>query len=323
MEKQTNFKRDWGLYNTSQTEEKSLALRIIHDVVEILEIEEKGNVNGRPRIGMKNMLKCVLIKVYNNFSTRRTIHDLRIAKGLNYIDYVPHFNSISNYLRNQEITEYLEKVYKILAIPFKHVDQKFALDATGFGGYCTRWLSSREEKKTWKSFNKLHVVAGVSSNIIAEAKVTKATKHEVLLLPEMIRNTTKIFDVKEVYGDRGYLAIYNINAIRSIGAVPYIDIKKNTKLFSKKKWVTGEFWDVMVSLARNYPEKFYKHYYLRNNVEAVFSSMKRKQISYVRSKDPISQKNEILAKVCCHNVCVLINGIFCLGIRTGFKNIEL
>ena len=42
----------------------------------------------------------------------------------------------------------------------------------------------------------------------------------------------------------------------------------------------------------------------------------------VRSKTPTSQVNEVLAKILCHNICVLIQSFYELGIPLGFPNID-
>jgi hypothetical protein len=40
----------------------------------------------------------------------------------------------------------------------------------------------------------------------------------------------------------------------------------------------------------------------------------------VRSKSPIAQVNEVLCKILCHNICVLIQSIYELGIEADFWN---
>jgi hypothetical protein len=42
----------------------------------------------------------------------------------------------------------------------------------------------------------------------------------------------------------------------------------------------------------------------------------------VRSKSPIAQVNEVLCKVLCHNICVLINSIYELGLEPTFWTVE-
>jgi transposase len=57
------------------------------------------------------------------------------------------------------------------------------------------------------------------------------------------------------------------------------------------------------------------HYHKRSNAESTFSMMKRKLGDAVRSKSEVGQINEVLAKVLCHNVCVLIRAARELGIE--------
>ena len=64
---------------------------------------------------------------------------------------------------------------------------------------------------------------------------------------------------------------------------------------------------------------FRKHYHKRSNVETTFSMIKRKFTSYTLSKEHKGQINEILLKVVCQNISVLIHAIFELGIETDFQ----
>ena len=38
----------------------------------------------------------------------------------------------------------------------------------------------------------------------------------------------------------------------------------------------------------------------------------------VRSKTPVAQVNEVLVKILCHNICVLIQSVYELGIKPIF-----
>ena len=53
--------------------------------------------------------------------------------------------------------------------------------------------------------------------------------------------------------------------------------------------------------------------------ESVFHMIKRKFGSYLRSRTETGQFNEILAKCLCHNLCVLIQEAFELGIDLNFE----
>ena len=61
-----------------------------------------------------------------------------------------------------------------------------------------------------------------------------------------------------------------------------------------------------------------EHYHQRSNVESVFSMMKRKQGVNLKTKSDIGQVNEIMCKCLVHNICVLIQEMFELGIMVDF-----
>ncbi|MCY3638716.1 MAG: transposase, partial [Chloroflexi bacterium] len=63
----------------------------------------------------------------------------------------------------------------------------------------------------------------------------------------------------------------------------------------------------------------YAHYHKRSNVETAFSMIKAKFGASVRSRTEVAQVNEVLAKILCHNICVLILSIFELDVMPAFQ----
>jgi hypothetical protein len=59
-------------------------------------------------------------------------------------------------------------------------------------------------------------------------------------------------------------------------------------------------------------------YHRRSNVESTFSSMKRKFGEILRSKTPVSQRNELLLKALCHNIVCVIHEIHESGATAMF-----
>lgn len=53
-------------------------------------------------------------------------------------------------------------------------------------------------------------------------------------------------------------------------------------------------------------EEFLELYHKRSNVETAFHMVKSKFGDAVRSKTEVAQINEVLLKVLCHNICVVI-----------------
>ena len=65
-------------------------------------------------------------------------------------------------------------------------------------------------------------------------------------------------------------------------------------------------------------EEFLEHYHKRSNAETTFHMIKSKFGDSVRSKTEVAQTNEVLLKVLCHNICVVIQEMFELEIEPHF-----
>ena len=77
-------------------------------------------------------------------------------------------------------------------------------------------------------------------------------------------------------------------------------------------------WDKMLLMFKDKREEFLEHYHKRSNIESVFHMIKAKFNSHVRSKTQTAMKNEVLAKILCHNICCLIQAQFELGLAVSF-----
>ena len=65
-------------------------------------------------------------------------------------------------------------------------------------------------------------------------------------------------------------------------------------------------------------DDFLQHYHARSNVESTFNIIKSKFSDLIRSRDNVAQTNELLLKVLCHNIVVLIHESFELGININW-----
>ena len=65
-------------------------------------------------------------------------------------------------------------------------------------------------------------------------------------------------------------------------------------------------------------DEFLEHYHKRSNAETVFHSIKAKFKDNLRSKGKTAQVNELLLKILCYNITVIISEISTLGIKGQF-----
>ncbi len=305
-----SYPQDWVSYNSAQTQEKILFLELLYELTsQVPQPEYKRN--GRPPADIGEMIFSCCLKEYLDFSSRRSQSDIKLAQQLGYLGHSPHFNTVLKYLRKAELKKILTKLIEISALPLKEVELDFAADATGFSTVMYgQWLAKRNVYKEKRTFKKAHCMCGVKTNVITHIEVTDGYIHDTLMFEKLVRNTARNFDMREVSADKGYSTEKNLHLVTEHGAIPFIVFKKNARISDDKMLI----WRVMLRYFKNHKEDFMKHYHKRSNVETVFSMVKRKFGSQVRSKDPIAQENEVLCKALCHNIVVLIHEMFELGI---------
>ena len=312
-----SYSQDWVAYNQAQTQEKILFMELLNELTSNIP-PQKYKGNGRPPANIGEMIFSICLKTYLDFSSRRIESDIRISQQLGYIQHVPHFNTILKYLNNPALSQVFKELITISAIPLKQVEENFAVDASGFStSIFQRWFHVRTGDSQRRLFKKAHLFSGVKTNIITSVEVTDGYTHDTLMFSDLIHDTAKYFDIKEVSADMGYSSRENLGLVSKIGAIPFIPFKKNATSRA------GGFaiWNAMYRYYKDHKEDFLQHYHNRSNAESVFSMMKRKQGANLRTKNDIAQVNEIMCKCLVHNICVLIQEMFEIGIKVDFKEV--
>jgi len=313
----TSYPQDWVAYNEAQTNEKLLFLQLLGELTAQVPVQERTGA-GRPPADFGEMIFACCLKIYLTFSSRRAVSDLKMAQQLEYIGHTPHFNTILKYLNDPKLTGMLIRLIEFSAIPLKQLEDKFAVDSTGFStSVYGRWYGMAQGSEQRRQWKKAHVMTGVRTNVICSIEVTDGNVHDMTMFSKLVESTSKRFQMKEVSADKGYCSRESMTIVSEHGAIPYIAFKKNSTIKSK----TAGIWRAMFQYFRDHREEFLEHYHLRSNVESVFSMMKRKQGVHLRSKKDVAQVNEVLCKALVHNVCVLIQEMFESGIKVDFESL--
>ena len=318
MGKKKRYPRDESLYNRIQENEIPLFFACLPGSVEaVLDRETLWQGIGRPPAKLYNVLICLLIKEYFHLSLRRTIGFLRLLKRARYIDVeIPCFKTLDNYLNNDSIQMYLQKLIELTSALFSQVERCMATDSTGTATTCySSWYSIRVCKKSKRRDHLMvHISVGTRSNAVVALDIRTTKGDDNAIFRSQVKRVSKTFDVDEWSGDSMYLSRENCNAVHEISAEPWFKLKSNTTAKARG----SPTWKKMVTLSREHPEIADPKYHKRSNVESTNSAKKRKFNNYVRGKLPRSQRNEEHLSWVGYNFSLVPRAYYEFGVRPSF-----
>ncbi len=307
------YKQEWSAYNKAQTNEKAHFLAFLYELCS--GIEEPVQTFGRPRLPLADIIFSVTYKTYSTVSGRRFVSDLRDAHAKGYLSKMPSYNSIFDYLKMELLTPLLKELIAQSSLPLKSIETDFAVDSSGFSTTSyVRWFDVKYGKdEDWHDWIKMHLMCGTSTHIVTSVELSRARSHDSPYYKPLVDATAKSgFNMQEVSADKAYISADNLRTTTEHGATPYIPFKTNA---------TGkgdELWKKLFHFYNYKREEFLMHYHKRSNVETTFSMIKAKFGERLRCKTETAQINEALCKVLCHNLCVVIQSMYELGVDPTF-----
>jgi len=313
------YSQDWRNYTLAQTNEKQQFLTLLKDLCSTVPQPEQGK--GRPRLPLSDMIFAATFKVYSGFSARRFTGDIEAALRDGLIDHAPNFNTTNRYLANPALTPILKSLIETSAAPLASVETDFAIDSTGFSTTTyDRWFDHKWGKvKSKQVWAKAHLMTGVRTNIVTAAHCTAGESADSPQLPVLLEATAQTFDtISDVSADKAYLSKQNFRAIEAVGGTAYIPFKVNSTP-SQSHHVFDGVWSKAWHYYNLNRDEFLAHYHKRSNAETTMMMVKTKFGGAVKSKSPTAQVNEVLCKVLAHNICVLIQSFYELGIESHFS----
>ena len=311
------YGQDWPAYNAAQTHEQEHFVTLLRELCDTVPQPPQGK--GRPRLPLSDMLFGVGLKVYSTMSGRRVMTDFRDAQAKGLFDKTPSFTSTFRYLEDPALAPLLKSLIEQSALPLRSVECDFAVDSSGFStSVYNRWFDHKWGKMRKEAqWIKAHLMCGVKTNVVTAVEVTVTESADSPYLSPFVKTTAQHFDVSEVSGDKAYLSKKNLRAVQAVGGTAYIPFKVNSTAHQGHH-KRDALWERTFHFYNLHRAEFLAHYHKRSNVETTFSMVKAKFGGAVRSKTPVAQVNEVLAKILCHNVCVLIQSVYELGISPVF-----
>ena len=317
----TTYRQDWPACNAAQEHEQEHFRRLLRQLCDTIPQPSQGK--GRPRLKLSDKVFAAALKVYGTKSTRRSMTDIRNAEASGLLDKALSCASTYRSMEDPTITPLLKNLIELSALPMRALEQDFAPDSTGFSSkYYTRWLDTKWGKmKTEAVWTKAHAMTGVRTNVVTAIEVTEGQSADAPFFAPFIKTTASNFTIREISADKAYLSKKNLRAAEAVGGKAYIPFKTNSTP-TQKHHKRDALWETAYhEFALNRAESD-AHYHKRSNAETTFHMIKAKFGALVRSKIPAARVNEVLLKFLCHNICVVIQTAYELGLKTTLEGPE-
>ncbi|MBA4067554.1 MAG: transposase [Isosphaera sp.] len=302
------YRQPWKAYNAAQTREKELFLVLLADLCRGIGWTPREG-RGRPRLPYPDAIFAAVYKVYSTVSGRRFMTDLRDAREAGHVDAAPHYNSVFRVLEDPNVTQTLRGLVIRSSLPLRTVETTFAADSTGFStSKFARWFDAKYGvERTRHEWVKCHVMTGTRTNVVTAVEVSDAGDSPVF--KQLVATTGQNFTLAEVSADKAYSSYANLELVDEVGGTPFVAFKDNARGENRPG-----VWERMHAHFVLNRDDYLRHYHRRSNVESTFSMVKRKFGDAVRSKTEVAIKNEVLAKIVCHNLVVVVHEMHELGI---------
>ena len=316
------YRRDWRVYDLAQMHEQEHFGRLLRELCDTVQQPEQQM--GRPRMLLSDMVFAICLMVYSMMSGRRVMTNVRRACASGQLAQVPSPTTISRYLREPEMTPLLEWLIELSAVPLGTVEQLFAVDSSDFQtspvSAQRRWkYRLREPRQLQSKCPKAHVMVGVHTNVVTAACATDGESSDTKFLPRLVAATARRFTIVEVSADKAYSTKRNYEAVYDAGGSFYCPFRANA-VPRQRKQRRDALWEQAYYFHLWHRKEFLDHYNRRSNVESAFSMVKARFGAVVRSKTPTAQTNKVLAKLLCHNLCVLVKSMYALNISPVFDD---
>jgi len=314
------YPRDWRATNAALVDLHRIAPALLADLVGGIPLREGPRGRGRPRSEARDVAHGALIKTFEERTARESVEAMERhkARGLWGERGMLHYNTLLRELQNPALTPVFQQLVTASARPLVAIERNFAVDSTGFStSVYDSWFGHKHgghkthdpKKHRWV---KCHGCVGTTTHVFTAVQITESRVGDAPMLPELVRRTVEGgFVLDKVTADAAYLSAANITTIEGAGAVPFIAFKESS---------TGTSSPAMARLYHRFlsEREYMPEYHDRSNVETGFSMVKTRFGGFLRSRKPLAQYHEVLAKIVCHNVACIVQAIHELNIDPKF-----
>lgn len=270
----------------------------------------KGKDNRhRPPACIGDVLFCVGMQAYENTASRFAISEPKWYEVGGFLQRpVPSPFTLSRYMVDSVLTNVLRGAIARTGAAVLPIERRFAVDAAYFGTPNSEVHYRRGELAMRELNAQLQWCVGVKTLVAVSAFL--AGEHDsdqnwFIKVVEPLKN----YIVEGVHADSGYSKRDHYDWVRrelgggSIPAMAWIDFKDDERRKPDPKF---PHYSEMLDIYLNDDPRWHGEYHLRSLVEVAHHILKARFKRRLRSRQPISLENELLAMVLVHNLCRLI-----------------
>jgi len=285
--------------------EKFKFLKTSCEFIDSIDFEQKTKV-GKPNIKLSDLFKSVLVMAYNGMSYRRTHSDFIELYNRKLISKILRRSTLNKYMCMAETRKLIERLIQVSSLVFIEHEDTLICDSTWLshsqygGGYV---VVHDKKNAPLNKCTKIHVSCLKNSKMIAFAKATKGTVHDCPVFKEMIMSVVRNgFNIRNLLADCGYASKDNYSFCNNLNIEnTFIDFNSKAKLNERGRTA----WDKRLKLFLKDNALWHERYRFRVVIEGLFASMKKKQTTYLRSRNEISRQNELLLKALVYNMTII------------------
>jgi len=257
----------------------------------------KPKSKGRKGYDSRLVAICCILKIAFNLSfdgIESYIKDSVILKQ--HYQHLPSHSVIHRGMQKLSI-RYIRKVMNHVTKFLRRKRMNIAVDSTGFStSNRSKWYDIRIKRENSKrECIKLHLSVDIETGVTFSFTITSWNRHDSREFKRLINGLPELGNV---IGDKAYSSRVNCQLVVDKKGKPYLYFKGNVKSTAKGK----PAWIISLREFKNDKENWLAVYHLRSIIESVFSSIKRRWGSFLRSRKKWMQKKELALKVLVYNI---------------------
>lgn len=154
----------------------------------------------------------------------------------------------------------------------------------------------------------------METNVITAVSRTEGKAGDSPEFGPLVERTAEVFSIEEVSAEKAYSSRENHNIVDDLGGDAYIPFTSN----ATGRASGSPAWKKIYHKFQLENDEFGDHYHKRSNVETTFHMLKTEFGDSVNAKNEQAQFAEILLKILCNNVVVVIQEMRESDIDPGF-----